>query len=124
MVDQMRQEAGCDRLRCGISHLTHRGIGEVLDLGDAEPKLVQYRNSPFEKRAAVRRRLDTQSTALDQPHAEQLLHLGDRLGHGGLRQVQLLNAFAMLAQRTTVSSSRKSLSFNEFAHDQPMPGLT
>ena len=63
----------------------------------------------------MRRRLDALPPAVDQPHAEHVLHFGDGFRYRGLRQVELVAAFAMLPHRTTVSSSRRSRSFSRWA---------
>ena len=60
----------------------------------------------------MRRRLDALAAAVDQADTEHVLHFGDRLRNRGLRQVELVGALAMLPQRTTVSSSRRSRSFS------------
>src|SRR5262249_31867648 len=71
-------------------HFPYSRIGQEFDVPDALLQLVENRNTAFEERAAVDRRLDALGTAIEKPHAESMLEIGDHLGNGRLGNAEVL----------------------------------
>ena len=55
----------------------------------ALPQFVECRTTAREQRAAVDRRLDAASAAIEKPHAERMLEIGNHLRHGRLGYAEL-----------------------------------
>src|SRR6185436_21157999 len=57
--------------------------------GDALSKLVIDRQAASQECRAVRRRFDALASTVDQANAQHMLHLGNGLGNGRLREMEM-----------------------------------
>jgi hypothetical protein len=79
-----------DRLRAADTQFARRRIGEKFDVPDPLPELVEHGEAAPDDRLAVLRRLDAPGAALEQPHAERMLEIGDRARDCRLRGAETL----------------------------------
>ena len=84
------EERGGYELRTANAQFAHPRISEKLDVLDALSQFVESGKAAPLERSAIRGRLDALSFAIEQPHAQRVLKVGDDLGHGRLRDAELL----------------------------------
>src|SRR3954454_5956894 len=77
-AEYRRDQAGNDVFVACDPDFTDRRIGQELDALDALAQFIEHSCSTGEQCAAILSRLNALATAIEQTHAERMLHFGDR----------------------------------------------
>ena len=72
-------EAGGHRFGTTNVQLPDRRIAQEFDLSDALPQFIENRNAALDQRLAVQGRLDSLGLSVEQPYAERLFQIRNRL---------------------------------------------
>ena len=88
-LEDRHEEPRRDRLRAADPQLAGAGIGDVLDVPDALPQLVEGGPAAPQQGFAIGSGNDTLRAAIEQPHAERMLQGGDRFRDRRSRDAEL-----------------------------------
>src|SRR5262249_47558439 len=77
-----------DRVGGADTDLARRRVGKELDVLHALAQVVEDGDAAFLQGETIERRRNAAPAAIDQPHAERVLQLGDRLRYGRLRDIE------------------------------------
>src|SRR5262249_15176070 len=89
LLDDIRQHARCERFGASDADFARARISEELDVANALLELVERDRAALEQGTAIHGRLDALGAAVEQPHAQRMLEVGDDLRNGGLRHPEL-----------------------------------
>jgi hypothetical protein len=78
-------EPGRHHLRAPDSQLAAVWIGKKLDLFDALSQLIEDSQAALQESATIDCRLHALRRAIEEPHAQRVLEIGDGLGDDGTR---------------------------------------
>jgi hypothetical protein len=93
---------GCDyggskRFGGSNSQFTCRRIGEEIEILNALPQFIEYRDSALDEGATMRRRFDTLARAFQETHPEHMFELGNQFRDRGLGHVESACRFSHAA---------------------------
>src|SRR4029453_8878448 len=91
--DDRRKYRGQKRLLAADPQVTDLRVGKVFDIPPALLQLIERRDASPVQRGTVYRWLTPPGAAIEKPHAVTLFEVGDRFGHGGLGNAELLGRF-------------------------------
>jgi hypothetical protein len=127
-IDDRGQNAGGKRFRASDPDLADRRVDQVFDVPDALPQLVECNPAALEEGMTIERRFDAARAAVQKPHSDGRLEIGDRLGNDRLRHAQLAGGAAHGAglndgeQHMEIPQSEAAadpaLPFDAFRHSQ------
>jgi hypothetical protein len=87
-IDDRGQNAGSKRFRASDPDLADRRIGKRFNIPDTLPQLVECNLAAPEEGLTVKRRLDSARAAVQKPHPDGRLEIGDGLGNDRLRHAE------------------------------------
>jgi hypothetical protein len=96
-VDDRGHEPRHQRFRTADPHLSGTGIGQELDISNPLFELVEDHVATIEQGPRVDRRLDALGAAVEKPHPQRVLQVGDRFGNGRLGHAELSGALGHAA---------------------------
>src|SRR5262245_66574676 len=96
--DDRRQYRRQERLLASDPQVSDLRVSEVFDIPPALLQLIERRDASPVQRGAVYRWIDTPRAAIEKPHAVTVFEVGDRFGHGGLGNAELLGRFRHAAR--------------------------
>jgi hypothetical protein len=88
-LDHRSKYRGRKGLRAPDAQLSGGRIGHELDLFDALLEIIERSRAALQQREAIHRGLDALWSTVQKPHAERMLEVGNDLGNGRLRDVEI-----------------------------------